>query len=583
MNVGAYAAATAESFGSATEALTHYLRAGRNAAPDLLPMFDAAFYERQLAEAIPPEVSPLEHYLNFGVAHDLSPTALFEPRYIREQQADPSLISIFDFVAEARYANVDPHPLFSKSYYWSFNTDVAAAKIDPFHHYVFHGWHERRTIHPFFRMGEYDRCGFPASCGLAEFNERLASVLESPDLGSAYALFDASCYAESLGAGHQIGAPLQHYLRVGWRLNASPHPLFDAAFYAAEKTKGGGSGERNVNPYIEYLSDFSHRYAPSAYFDPHEYKRSITVDPAFKGSLLEHFVRFGGANGARLNRLAVAMKSRPSRRSGFEAVQSLLSAAGAQYWICVPRTGGVLEASLREASEIEPTLAEDFFARSRLHDYSGPISENANSLISVVRKCARCNCLVVSDSVLDDGLLSQLLSSAAPLVSSARPWLTLMSVATPTLRYWHKVHHCRASFGYKPPQESGAAFDFVARALAASMPNHLVVKTDRFGVALLRARGSRLLASCPKLTLFVSGDSLDAEDQRWLSEFIAMNFVDFHALIGGHSSLRALGVTVEDESAAFAPRIVVVDLPAAGTNAAAQQSAPAMDAEAPCR
>ncbi len=559
MDVGGYSVAVSESFGTPADALTHYLHAGRNAAPALLPMFVPAYYESRLAEALPPGVSPLEHYLNFGMTNDVSPIALFEPQYIREQEVVSPSISVFDFIAESKYADIDPHPLFSKSYYRSFNTDVAAAKLDSFAHYLFNGWHERRWFHPFFRANEYDRCGLPENCGAAEFNERLASVLESPDLGSANALFDAEYYAESLGGDHQIRAPLQHYLRVGWRLNASPHPLFDPVFYAAKKSSGEGGGERNVSPYIEYLSDFSHFCAPNANFDTHEYRRSTAVGPVVASSLLEHFVRYGCVNGARLGRLAMAMNARPSRHSGFETIQSLRCPTGAEYWICVPRTDGVLQASVSEASEIEPSIVRDFFARSRLHDYSGPISGRENSIISVAKKCARCNCLVVSDSVLEDGLVSQLISSVTSLVSSARPWLTLMSVATPTLRYWHKHHHCRAIFNYQTPQEGRGAIFFVAQVVAASMPNHLVVKTDRFGVALLRAYGSRLRAACPKLTLFANGDLLESEDLGWLSEFVAMNFADFHALIGDRASLRELGVSVGEENAAFAPRIVVVD------------------------
>ncbi|MCW2274666.1 hypothetical protein GJ654_11520 [Rhodoblastus acidophilus] len=536
IDIHSYCAATGQPFESRANALAHYVGAGESAAPELLPSFDAAHYESQLAEGIPPGVSPLRHYVEEGVARGLTPYPLFDAEYVRSQVEHGGFISIFEYLADSRHANIDPHPLFSKNYYRNFNFGAEGAAIDPFWHYIVAGWKERRPTHPFFRYEEYKLHGVTPGDGRAAFNQHLAVALESPNLASGYALFDADCYIESCGDGQHIKAPLQHYLRSGWRLDAAPHPLFDPSHYAIQSRESAGD-RRRINPYTEYLSDFSHRHGPNIYFNPDDYRISTDVNAAYKGSLLEHFLKLGAARGARPWRQGAMLKVRPSRRSGFEAVQSVRDAAGVRYWHCVVNADGVLSASIEETSEIEPALTKDTLGHSRLHSHSLPPGAYELSLIAVVGACARCNCLVVSDEILRDELVSRLLESSTPLVSSGRPWLTLMSVSNPNIRYWHKFRRCLRVIDYRPPKENAAAF--IAKALVASMPVQLVVHADRFGVELLRNYGTRLLAVCSKVTLFASGVALDPHDSAWLSEFVTTNFAEFHALIDDGDDLQA--------------------------------------------
>src|SRR5262249_24221318 len=147
----AYGKAVSISFDSPKDAFAHYLAAGRAASPDMFPFLDLAYYEQQLGSRIPEATTLFEHYAVTGAEQGTSPMALYDPRYIAAQCETAPPADVFDYISQARYAGVDPHPLFSKQYYRAINIDVAKAATDPFFHFVHHGWRERRAFHPFFR------------------------------------------------------------------------------------------------------------------------------------------------------------------------------------------------------------------------------------------------------------------------------------------------------------------------------------------------------------------------------------------------------------------------------------------------
>ena len=156
-------------------------------------------------------------------------------------------------------------------------------------------------------------------------------------------LFDPSYYLQSLGSEKDSDTPLQHFLTSGWRQHASAFPLFDEAFFLSQEP-----GIRDAsNPYVEYLSDFSHSFSPSQYFDPAFYRQSTFVDPGFKGSLLEHFVQFGAADSARPHRMLVVTNTYPSSHSGLVVAKSFIDLSGNQFWLCRADIDRSLASSLR--------------------------------------------------------------------------------------------------------------------------------------------------------------------------------------------------------------------------------------------
>jgi hypothetical protein len=82
--------------------------------------------------------------------------------------------------------------LFDANWYLQSNDDVAAAGLDPLHHFVHHGWAEGRQPNRYFDPAWY--------------------LQEDPGIGLD---------------------PLLHYMREGERMQRRPHPMFDPAWYRA--------------------------------------------------------------------------------------------------------------------------------------------------------------------------------------------------------------------------------------------------------------------------------------------------------------------------------------------------------------
>ncbi len=551
-DVAAYAKAVSQEFSTELDAFAHYQAAGCFASPELFPLIDPDYYCQRVPIALPDAVTPFEHYVTEGARQGVSPTPLFDPMYIQQQAKHLIFENIFDFLGHPGFSAIDPHPLFSKKYYNSLYDDVANSGMDPFLHFMRHGWQERRVIHPFFGPREYQRFGFTTQCDRGEFNRLLLNALESPALSLMQPLFDPSYYVQSLGSEKDSDTPLQHFLTSGWRQHASAFPLFDEAFFLSQEP-----GIRDAsNPYVEYLSDFSHSFSPSQYFDAAFYRQSTFVDPGFKGSLLEHFVQFGAADSARPHRMLVVTNTYPSSHSGLVVAKSFIDLSGNQFWLCRADIDRSLASSLDEIHDVELSLSGDFLEHCSLHPHSGPLNKYARSLIAVVRKIARCNCLVVSGPVIDEECISRLFSPTVYLVSRARPWLTLLSCSGLTIKYWHLNYGCKAAMDWALPDDWGWKASFVATALLASIPNKLVVKTDAFGIALLRTCGSQILAAVPQVSLLVDFIGLEPEDRQWLLEYIAINYTEFSSLIGSGECVEDSSTFQKPTMEASTPRII---------------------------
>jgi hypothetical protein len=548
----AYAKAVSQEFSTEPDAFAHYLETGRSAAPELFPFIDPDYYFLQLDIEIPATLTAFEHYVREGARLDLSPTPLFDPLYVRTQSEPLQFESIFDYLGNAAFADVDPHPLFSKRYYRALYSDVAQAGLDPFLHFIRHGWQERRAISPFFGSQEYSRLGVPAGCDRTTFNRLMVAALASPDLSSMQAMFDAEHYKQSLASAEGIETPLQHFLVSGWRHRGSAFPLFDQEFYLAQ----GPNVRNEANPYIEYLSDFSHRFSPSKFLDAQLYLQSAAVEPDFKGSLLEHFVRFGAEVGVRPHRQIIVTHVCPSIHSGLGTVQTFATRSRRRVWLCGVTNDSLLTSCLRGVEDIEPSLADVQVARCNLHPHSGALGKDAQLMINVARKIARCNCLVVSDSLLDDDWVARLFRPCMFLVSHVRPWLTLLSCSELLIRYWHQQYGLKFATNYALPNDVPLKVAFVASVLLASIPNKLVLTMDPFGVALLRSCGPQILSTIPEVSLLVDDAVLGREDQQWLQEYIAVNYCHFASLIANGNNAWDLKTIQPARGGALAPRIV---------------------------
>jgi hypothetical protein len=106
--------------------------------------------------------------------------------------------------------------LLDAEFYLRANPDVAAARMDPFKHYVKYGAAEQRQPHPLF-----DPAHYLASCPAArEAGNPLLHFLEqSRSWANPHPLFDCDAY---LHAHPDVGNPLVHYSKTHYS-KTRPH------------------------------------------------------------------------------------------------------------------------------------------------------------------------------------------------------------------------------------------------------------------------------------------------------------------------------------------------------------------------
>ncbi|KAA9011329.1 glycosyltransferase [Sphingobium limneticum] len=146
---------------------------------------------------------------------DASPfrTRLFDSNWLASQSPDAVNIRLGRYLRDPSLWSLDPHPLFSSSYYLSSYPDVAAEGLCPLRHYLDHGWREGRNPHPYFLNDWY----------LGQNPDVLAELTVSP---------------------------LEHYLEFGWRENRYPNPLFSPFAY---KERYPDVVEADLDPLTHYV------------------------------------------------------------------------------------------------------------------------------------------------------------------------------------------------------------------------------------------------------------------------------------------------------------------------------------------
>jgi glycosyltransferase involved in cell wall biosynthesis len=109
------------------------------------PMFDPAWYLATYAEVRAQGEQPLLHYANSGERKGLRPSPLFDPTWYRKRYDIPDDRSALGHYLKNRFGPFSPIPEFDAQYYLETYKDVADAKVDPFEHFIFHGFREGRN------------------------------------------------------------------------------------------------------------------------------------------------------------------------------------------------------------------------------------------------------------------------------------------------------------------------------------------------------------------------------------------------------------------------------------------------------
>ncbi|RBP39042.1 methyltransferase family protein [Roseimicrobium gellanilyticum] len=107
-------------------------------------------------------------------------------------------------------------------------------------------------------------------------------------------LFDTDFYKSQLPPGIAVKAPVLHYLLIGWRCGLSPHPHFDAPWYAhtyQEQLKGR-------EPLVDFLEKgWKKNRRPNPSFDPKWYRDTYMAKGDKETQPFRHYLETGMAQG----------------------------------------------------------------------------------------------------------------------------------------------------------------------------------------------------------------------------------------------------------------------------------------------
>jgi SAM-dependent methyltransferase len=257
---------------------------------------------------------------------DARVAAFFDEEYYRKaSRIGPDENAIGHYLSRGAALGLDPHPLFSTSYYLSINADVARAGMNPFDHYVRVGGVERRAFHPLFDSAYYvaraESEGHTVRNPLLHFlrvgvhrrwsphplvdvdfildgapqllSSGVNPVVDCIRRGrSPHPFVDVEhCLKQRPGVANAI----LHLLAEGTKGGLSPHPLFDSRYYLAIHPDVAAE---DLDPFLHYVdSGAIERRSPHPLFDPAYYVRECGGDPAAERNPFHHFLTVGARRG----------------------------------------------------------------------------------------------------------------------------------------------------------------------------------------------------------------------------------------------------------------------------------------------
>lgn len=244
--------------------LRHYMTTGWKENKDPAPWFSTAFYIEVNPDVVGVGLNPFYHYIQHGRAEG-RPIAPADPR---ESEHSWEIAAIRSSIDESFYSEqlrtagiesrglepavhywregsslgLDPTPNFSTRHYLAAHSDVAAAGVNPFAHYLEEGRKEGRAASP----GKiHEPAHEPAP------HVRKKGVAKDHDRELVSGAFDSEYY---LAANADVAAagvdPLEHFLTSGWREGRNPNLWFSVSHYLDFYPDVAAA---NINPFLHYL------------------------------------------------------------------------------------------------------------------------------------------------------------------------------------------------------------------------------------------------------------------------------------------------------------------------------------------
>lgn len=152
---------------------------------------------------------------------------------------------------------------FDSDFYLRSYDDIKAAGIDPFEHFMIHGWIEGRNPNAEFVTAEYIKRAEglrPTVNPFVEWAIRrnqksyLSHLLSDRQITSLRSLFDKDYYCKTYNDINLSGVdPLDHFLLYGWREGRNPSAAFDTNFYIRQYMN---DSELDICPLVHYIMNY---------------------------------------------------------------------------------------------------------------------------------------------------------------------------------------------------------------------------------------------------------------------------------------------------------------------------------------
>ncbi|VWD14258.1 rhamnosyltransferase WsaF family glycosyltransferase [Burkholderia contaminans] len=195
--------------------------------------FIPSFYNGRNADIEGAQTNPYSHFRQFGCRENRDPHPLFNSEWYRKTYDINDDEGAFQHYVEIGWRlGYQPGPTFWSEWYVDQYDGVWG---DPLYHYLTDGWHRGHVPNPLFSADWYHgQIGSEADPQIDLFTDYL--VRSERTHVSPHPAFNAEFYAEKCEiAGMPIDrgmSALEHYFTTMGKVD--PHPLFDAKYYAAQ-------------------------------------------------------------------------------------------------------------------------------------------------------------------------------------------------------------------------------------------------------------------------------------------------------------------------------------------------------------
>ena len=260
--------------------------------------FDTKWY---LAENLDVgNVQPLLHYGLVGEKGGRCPSPLFDPVWYRQAyDLKPGQNALAHYLYNCITGRFSPVPEFDVSFYLLNNSDVAAAMIDPFEHFIVHGYKEGREPSARFDSVFYTSRYLDGDHAQNPFLHYLEHKKELAPLGLDYQVplaVQSGPRETALSAveGRTASASL---FRVGQLQQVSSSGLFDPEYYSATYPDLSQTEISLLEHFFDY--GYLEGRRPNPYFDPSWYIDQNEDVRTGKEQPLLHYITSGDREGRR--------------------------------------------------------------------------------------------------------------------------------------------------------------------------------------------------------------------------------------------------------------------------------------------